>query len=99
MLTFFKLPFNVKLIYSIQVLGPWLWGNGPFLFFSGGALKNALRTANQGRATANSHAHASSFDLGLGIEKTPMQTFASGLSSTLILTVAHPCMTLNLLSS
>jgi hypothetical protein len=26
---FFKL-FNVKLIYSIQVLGPWLWGNKPF---------------------------------------------------------------------
>ena len=23
---FFKLLFNVKLIYSIQVLGPWLWG-------------------------------------------------------------------------
>jgi hypothetical protein len=22
--------FNVKLIYSIQVLGPWLWGNRPF---------------------------------------------------------------------
>jgi hypothetical protein len=27
---FFKLIFNVKLIYSIQVLGPWLWGNRPF---------------------------------------------------------------------
>ena len=27
---FFKLLFNVKLIYSIQVLGPWLWGNWPF---------------------------------------------------------------------
>jgi hypothetical protein len=27
---FFKLLFNVKLIYSIQVLGPWLWGNRPF---------------------------------------------------------------------
>jgi hypothetical protein len=33
---FFKLLFNVKLIYSIQVLGPWLWGNWPFCFFSGG---------------------------------------------------------------
>ena len=29
---FLKLLFNVKLIYSIQVLGPWLWGNR--LFFS-----------------------------------------------------------------
>jgi hypothetical protein len=28
---FFKLLFNVKLVYSIQVLGPWLWGNTPFL--------------------------------------------------------------------
>jgi hypothetical protein len=27
---FFKLLFNVKLIYSIQVIGPWLWGNRPF---------------------------------------------------------------------
>jgi hypothetical protein len=27
---FFILFFNVKLIYSIQVLGPWLWGNMPF---------------------------------------------------------------------
>ena len=27
---FFKLLFNVKLIYSIQVLGPWLRGNRPF---------------------------------------------------------------------
>jgi hypothetical protein len=27
---FFKLLFNVKLIYSIQDLGPWLWGNRPF---------------------------------------------------------------------
>ena len=26
----FKVLFNVKLIYSIQVLGPWLWGNGSF---------------------------------------------------------------------
>ena len=26
----FKLLFNVKLIYSTQVLRPWLWGNGPF---------------------------------------------------------------------
>ena len=34
---FFKLIFNVKLIYSIQVLGPWLWGNRPFFFFIGGA--------------------------------------------------------------
>ena len=33
---FLKLLFNVKLIYSIQVLGPWLWGNRLFLF-SGGA--------------------------------------------------------------
>jgi hypothetical protein len=54
----FKRLFNVKLIYSIQILGPWLWGNKPFVFFSGGAeegakwgkcptspciLKNALR--------------------------------------------------------
>jgi hypothetical protein len=27
---FLKLLFNVKLIYSIQVLGPWLWGNRLF---------------------------------------------------------------------
>jgi hypothetical protein len=27
---FFKLLFNVKLIYSIQVIGPWLGGNWPF---------------------------------------------------------------------
>jgi hypothetical protein len=27
---FFELFFNVKLIYSIQVLGPWLLGNRPF---------------------------------------------------------------------
>jgi hypothetical protein len=27
---FFKLLFNVKLIYSTQVLGPWLWGIGHF---------------------------------------------------------------------
>ena len=27
---FFKRLFNVKLIYSIQVLGPLLWGNRPF---------------------------------------------------------------------
>ena len=27
---FFKLLFNVKFIYSIQVIGPWLWGNRPF---------------------------------------------------------------------
>jgi hypothetical protein len=27
---FLKRLFNVKLIYSIQVLGPWLWGNMPF---------------------------------------------------------------------
>jgi hypothetical protein len=27
---FFKLLFNVKLIFSIQVLRPWLWGNKPF---------------------------------------------------------------------
>jgi hypothetical protein len=26
---FFLKHFNVKLIYSIQVLGPWLWGNKP----------------------------------------------------------------------
>jgi hypothetical protein len=38
---FFKLLFNVKLIYSIQVLGPWLWGNRPFVFFSGGAEEGA----------------------------------------------------------
>jgi hypothetical protein len=31
---FFKLIFNVKLIHSIQVLGPWLWGNRPFFFSS-----------------------------------------------------------------
>jgi hypothetical protein len=40
---FLKLLFNVKLIYSIQVLGPWLWGNTPigFFFFSGGAEEGA----------------------------------------------------------
>jgi hypothetical protein len=38
---FFKLLFNVKLIYSIQVLGSWLWGNRPFFFFSGGAEEGA----------------------------------------------------------
>ena len=38
---FFKLLFNVKLIYSIQVLGPWLWGNRSFFFFSGGAEEGA----------------------------------------------------------
>ena len=38
---FFKRLFNVKLIYSIQVLGPWLWGNMPFVFFSGGAEEGA----------------------------------------------------------
>ena len=27
---FFKLLFNVKLIYSIQLIGPWLGGNWPF---------------------------------------------------------------------
>jgi hypothetical protein len=27
---FFTFPLNVKLVYSIQVLGPWLWGNRPF---------------------------------------------------------------------
>ena len=37
----FRLLFNVKLIYSTQVLGPWLWGNGPFFFFSGGAEEGA----------------------------------------------------------
>jgi hypothetical protein len=31
----------VKLIYSIQVLGPWLWGNRPFFFLSGGAEEGA----------------------------------------------------------
>jgi hypothetical protein len=36
---FFELLFDVKLIYSIQVLGPWLWGNRPFFFFSGGQRK------------------------------------------------------------
>jgi hypothetical protein len=34
---FFKLLFDVKLIYSIQVLGSWLWGSRLFFFFSGGA--------------------------------------------------------------
>ena len=29
---FFKRLFNVKLVYSIQVLGPWLWGNRPSFF-------------------------------------------------------------------
>jgi hypothetical protein len=38
---FFKLIYNVKLIYSIQVIGPWLWGNRPFFFFSGGAEERA----------------------------------------------------------
>ena len=38
---FFKRLFNVKLAYSIQVLGPWLWGNRPFFFFSGGAEEGA----------------------------------------------------------
>jgi hypothetical protein len=38
---FFKLLFNVKLVYPIQVLGPWLWGNRPFFFFSGGAEEGA----------------------------------------------------------
>jgi hypothetical protein len=34
----------VKLIYSIQVLGPsWLWGNRPFFFFSGGAEEGPSR--------------------------------------------------------
>jgi hypothetical protein len=27
-----KLLFKVKLIYSIQVLGPWLWGNRQIFF-------------------------------------------------------------------
>jgi hypothetical protein len=36
-----KLLFNVKLIYSIQILGPWRWGNKPFFFFSGGAEEGA----------------------------------------------------------
>ena len=36
---FFELLFNVKLIYSIKVLGPWLWGNRPFFFFSVGQRK------------------------------------------------------------
>ena len=36
---FFKLVFNVKLVYSIQVIG--LWGNRPFFFFSGGAEEGA----------------------------------------------------------
>jgi hypothetical protein len=26
---FFKLLFNVKLMYSMQVIGPWLWGITP----------------------------------------------------------------------
>jgi hypothetical protein len=34
---FFKRLFNVKLVYSIQVLGLWLWDNRPFFFYSGGA--------------------------------------------------------------
>ena len=39
---YFKLLFNVKLIYSIQVLGPWLWDNSrPFFSFSGGAKEGA----------------------------------------------------------
>jgi hypothetical protein len=37
----FKLLFNVKLIYSIQLIGPWLWGNRPFVFLSGGAEEGA----------------------------------------------------------
>jgi hypothetical protein len=28
---FFIRLFNVKLIYSIKIPGPWLWGNRPFL--------------------------------------------------------------------
>ena len=36
-----KLLFKVKLIYSIQVLGPWLWGNKQFFLFSGGAGEGA----------------------------------------------------------
>ena len=52
---FFKLLFNVKLVYSIQVLGPRLWGNMPFQWWGRGrgpvgqmphqsmVLKNALR--------------------------------------------------------
>ena len=32
---FLKLLFNVKLIYSIQVLGPWLWAIGFFLLWRG----------------------------------------------------------------
>jgi hypothetical protein len=31
----------IKLIYSIQVLGPWLWDNKPFFIFSGGAEEGA----------------------------------------------------------
>jgi hypothetical protein len=38
---FLKLIFNVKLIYSMQVLGPWIWGNMPFFFFNGGAEEGA----------------------------------------------------------
>jgi hypothetical protein len=38
---FFKRLFNVKLIYSIQVLGPWLSGNRPFFSLSGGAEEGA----------------------------------------------------------
>ena len=38
---FFKRLFIVKLVYSIQVLGPWLWGNSPFFFFNGGAEEGA----------------------------------------------------------
>jgi hypothetical protein len=34
-----KLLFNVKLIYSIQVLGPWLWGNRPFFSSVVGQMK------------------------------------------------------------
>jgi hypothetical protein len=41
---FLKLHFNVKLIYSIQVIGPWLWGNRPFFFFSGWAEEEARGT-------------------------------------------------------
>jgi hypothetical protein len=38
---FFKRLFNVKLVYSIQVLVPWLWSNRPLFFFSGGAEEGA----------------------------------------------------------
>ena len=45
---FFKLLLNVKLIYSIQVLGPWLWGNRPFFFFGGGAEEGGQRKGPSG---------------------------------------------------